>query len=94
MPLRVALATRAAVLTVGAVALLGLGIGPASAQPDPGSPLEVAAATARGVAFVDLEADAESRPAQCVLLRVGTQFVACDFLTGNGVPAPGWIPEL
>ena len=28
---------------------------------------------------------------RCDLARVGTQFVACDELTGNGVPAPGWI---
>lgn len=30
---------------------------------------------------------------QCRLERVGAQFVRCDFLTGNGVPAPAWIPE-
>jgi hypothetical protein len=24
---------------------------------------------------------------------VGTQFVACDELTGNGVPAPAWVDE-
>lgn len=29
----------------------------------------------------------------CPLTRVGTQFVKCDDLTGNGVPAPGWIPR-
>ena len=29
----------------------------------------------------------------CSLERVGTQFVRCDDLTGNGVPAPGYIPE-
>ena len=28
------------------------------------------------------------------LARVGTQYVAGDDLTGNGVPAPAWIPEL
>lgn len=28
---------------------------------------------------------------QCHLERVGTQFVRCDDLTGNGVPAPAWI---
>ena len=26
-----------------------------------------------------------------VLARVGTQYVVGDDLTGNGVPAPGWI---
>ena len=30
---------------------------------------------------------------RCQLERVGAQFVRCDFLTGNGVPAPAWIPE-
>ena len=29
----------------------------------------------------------------CSIERVGTQFVACDNLTGNGVPAPAWVPE-
>jgi hypothetical protein len=30
---------------------------------------------------------------RCPLTRVGTQFVKCDDLTGNGVSAPGWIPR-
>lgn len=30
---------------------------------------------------------------ECFLQRVGTQYVRCDDNTGNGVPAPGWIPE-
>ncbi|MGB7820196.1 MAG: hypothetical protein WBL35_15870 [Ornithinibacter sp.] len=29
----------------------------------------------------------------CPLERVGTQYVRCDNLTGNGVPAPGWVRE-
>jgi hypothetical protein len=29
----------------------------------------------------------------CAPQRVGTQFVACDNLTGNGVPAPAWVDE-
>ncbi|HMM95429.1 hypothetical protein [Phycicoccus sp.] len=29
----------------------------------------------------------------CLLERVGDQFVRCDLLTGNGVPAPAFIPE-
>ena len=33
------------------------------------------------------------RPGGCGLQRVGTQYVSCDVLTGNGVPAPAWIPE-
>ena len=31
--------------------------------------------------------------ARCQLQRVGTQFVRCDNLTGNGVAAPAWIPR-
>ena len=30
----------------------------------------------------------------CPLQRVGTQLVRCDYLTGAGVRAPSWIPEL
>jgi hypothetical protein len=30
----------------------------------------------------------------CLLSRVGTQLVRCDNLTGGGVPAPLWVPEL
>jgi hypothetical protein len=30
---------------------------------------------------------------RCRLQRVDTQFVRCDDLTGNGVPAPGYVPE-
>ena len=30
---------------------------------------------------------------QCLLERVGTQYVLCDDNTGNGVPAPAWVPE-
>ncbi len=30
---------------------------------------------------------------ECVLQRVGTQYVRCDNNTGNGVPAPRWIAE-
>ena len=29
----------------------------------------------------------------CPLQRVGTQFVHCDYLTGNDVPAPAYIPQ-
>ena len=34
----------------------------------------------------------ESTSDYCPLARVGTQFVRCDDLTGNGVPAPSFIP--
>ena len=30
----------------------------------------------------------------CPLERIGTQLVRCDYLTGAGVRAPTWIPEL
>ena len=30
---------------------------------------------------------------RCFLARVGTQYVQCDNNTGNGVPAPAWVPE-
>jgi hypothetical protein len=30
----------------------------------------------------------------CALQRIGTQLVRCDHLTGAGVRAPCWIPEL
>ena len=29
----------------------------------------------------------------CAIQRVGTQYTACDNLTGNGVPAPAWGDE-
>jgi hypothetical protein len=30
---------------------------------------------------------------ECLLQRVVTQYVRCDNHTGNGVPAPAWVPE-
>jgi hypothetical protein len=30
----------------------------------------------------------------CSLARIGTQLVRCDYLTGGGVEAPVWVPEL
>lgn len=39
---------------------------------------------------------ASARPGhqdECFLERVGTQYVRCDDNTGNGVPAPAWIPK-
>lgn len=29
----------------------------------------------------------------CLLQRIGTQFVRCDKLTGAGKAAPEWVPE-
>ena len=61
-----------------ALTLLGLTAGPSSARPDAGEPL------------THTITDDEGR---CPLERVGTQFTRCDDNTGNGVPAPAWIPE-
>jgi hypothetical protein len=41
-----------------------------------------------------LDQPTPSAPSSCPLMRVGTQFVRCDNLTGAGVSAPPWIPEL
>jgi len=30
----------------------------------------------------------------CPLERIGTQLVRCDYLTGAGVRAPSWVPEV
>lgn len=30
---------------------------------------------------------------ECFLVRLGTQYERCDNNTGNGVPAPAWVPE-
>ena len=35
----------------------------------------------------------QASPLTCLLERVGDQLVRCDLLTGNGVPAPTYIPE-
>lgn len=60
--------------------LSGLNAGAASAAPhhDP----DLTAEVLRAHAAID-------RP--CWLARVGTQFVRCDDLTGNGVRAPLWV---
>ena len=78
---RLCLTTALAVASAVLVAL------PASARPDPGPALErqVTAATTSIAPAED-----EGR---CPLRRVGTQFVRCDNLTGNGVAAPAWVLE-
>ena len=30
---------------------------------------------------------------ECFLVRLGTQYERCDNNTGNGVPAPAWVPK-
>lgn len=75
---------RAAALTAVAIAVIGLGAAPASARPEPG-PTIIAVAHHFG--------GTHDTGGGCVLQRVGSQFVRCDDLTGNGVPAPAYIPE-
>lgn len=59
--------------------VVGLGALPAAARQDPGK--------------IDAPATSSTATYFCTLERVGTQFVACDNLTGNGVPAPRWVHE-
>ena len=53
--------------------------------------LTVAPATARQDAGPTPVGVQDSR--SCPLERVGTQYTRCDMSTGNGVPAPAWVPE-
>ena len=72
--------TRRTITTTIALAsflVLSAGSLPATARQDPG-PIVVQTIPNEG---------------HCALARVGTQFVKCDNLTGNGVPAPSWIPR-
>lgn len=69
---------------IAAIAVIGLGAAPASAHPEPG-PTIIAVAH-----HLDGTQDAGGG---CHLQRLGSQFVRCDDLTGNGVPAPAFIPE-
>jgi len=50
------------------------------------------AAARQDAGQIDQPSQATSSPF-CTPERVGTQFVACDNLTGNGVPAPAWVHE-
>ncbi len=54
-------------------------------------PLTAATAVARQDAGQRVAATTE--PTTCTLTRVGTQYVRCDYMTGNDVPAPGWVPQ-
>jgi peptidoglycan/LPS O-acetylase OafA/YrhL len=62
-----------------AALLVALGSLPAAARQDPGP--------------IVPEHQATTAPYSCAIQRVGTQFVRCDNLTGNGVPAPAWVDE-
>jgi hypothetical protein len=73
------IATAAAILTI----LAGSLAVPAAARPlDPDPPT-----LTQRIAFPD-------SPRRCPLRRIDRQLVRCDNLTGDGVPAPLFIPEL
>ena len=73
------LASRAAAGTLLTLLVLAGGAPTASARPAPG---DVGS-------FTD-----GNRPLNCALMRIGTQLVRCDNLTGAGVSAPLFIPEV
>lgn len=76
------LAAPPALAAVAATLLVALAAAPAVARPDAGLPMTATPRAARG-----------GHAGECLLERVGAQLVRCDDLTGNGVPAPAWIPE-
>lgn len=69
---------RALTAASAALFILGLNAAPSTARPDAGP-----------------RPPAVSTPTEhaCVLARVGEQYTKCEDLTGNGVPAPDWIPQ-
>jgi hypothetical protein len=71
---------RTGTVAASAALLFACSISTASAKPDPDGPVPNA-----GSWFY---------PGNCVLKRIGSQLVRCDSLTGAGVSAPLWIPEL
>ena len=71
--------TRRGLPTIATAALLvALGSLPAAARQDPGPIIPEHQATSTYF---------------CAIQRVDTQFVGCDNLTGNGVPAPAWVSK-
>jgi hypothetical protein len=76
---RTQLRARCAAAGAAATIIAGLAAAPATARPDPGEPIRIR-----------LSSDERN----CPLSRIGTQLVRCDDLTGGGVPAPVWVPEL
>jgi hypothetical protein len=75
---RTQLLARYAAAAAAATLLTGLAATSAAARPDPGEPIPVRF----------------SSYANCSLNRIDTQLVRCDNLTGAGVVAPAYIPEL
>ena len=53
--------------------------------------LAAAPASARQEAGVATAPSKGESSSSCSLERVGTQYVKCDDLTGNGTAAPGWV---
>jgi hypothetical protein len=72
---------RALATTVGGIILTAGIVGPASARPHDID--SVTPATVTNDLWVP-----------CPLQRIGDRLVRCDLLTGAGVPAPSWIPEV
>jgi hypothetical protein len=73
------LASRSAAAALLSLVLVSTGASTASARPDP----------------IDLRpADTAGAVLGCALQRIDTQLVRCDNLTGAGVSAPLFIPEL
>jgi hypothetical protein len=72
------IATAAAILTIAAGSI---------AVPAAARPLDPDPAPRHMIAFPD-------SPMYCPLRRIDRQLVRCDSLTGAGVPAPLFIPEL
>lgn len=58
-----------------------------------GAALTTAAAPATAALDPGPPVERERTSGSCSLERVGTQFVRCDDLTGNGTPAPSFIPS-
>jgi hypothetical protein len=81
-------ALRAAALVLTSAAVVALGAGSATARPDAGPALSQTGRTSQ-----DDPSGGDAADRGCRLQRVETQYVRCDDNTGNGVPAPAWIPE-
>ena len=75
---RTTLLARCSAAAAAATIIAGLAAIPAAARPDPGEPIPIQF----------------SSYANCPLNRIDTQLVRCDNLTGAGVVAPAYIPEL
>ena len=75
---RIQLLARCSAAAAAATIIAGLAAIPATARPDPGEPAQVRF----------------SSDWNCPLNRIDTQLVRCDNLTGAGVTAPVWVPEL